>query len=294
MKKFLSVHKQQIVWGVAALFAAAALVVWGEIFATAAKPDLAVYFFDVGQGDAALIAARDGTQILVDGGPDGTVMARLASVLPYYDRSLDAVIITHPHADHITGLIEVLKRFEADTIFESGAAYHTAEAGELEKIIMEKESTRVVVDHQITTRFFNGATLRFVTPQKSFADAVLKNVHDAMLVFELEYGGTKILFMGDAEKNTEDVLVWQHAVGDIDILKVGHHGSKTSSQSYFLNKTKPEYAVVSTGKNKYGHPTQEVLSRLAAVGAKTFRTDIVGTVVAEFRAGGFVVKTENE
>ena len=292
MKKLLRLHSQKILWGVAATLAAAVLVVWGEVLAAAAQPELRIYFFDVGQGDAALIEARDGTQILIDGGPDGTIMSRLSSVLPYYDRSLDAVIISHPHVDHISGLLEVLKRFEIGTVFESGVLYHTAEAMELQNIFSEKEIARTVIDHPATAQFFNGASIRFVTPQKSFADAKLKNVHDAMLVFELEYRGKKILFMGDAEKNSEHALVSQNTVGDVDVLKAGHHGSKTSSQSYFLQHIKPEYAIVSSGKNKYGHPNPDALSRLAAAGASVLRTDLGGTVVVEFRDGDFFVRTE--
>src|SRR3989344_5594764 len=282
MKKFLNLHSKQILWGVAALLAAAVCMVWGEVFVVAEKPELSVRFFDVGQGDAALIEARDGTQILVDGGPDGTIMSQLSSALPYYDRSLDAVIISHPHVDHITGLLEVFKRFDIGTVFESGVSYRSEEAMELQKIFVEKEIARTTIDRPITVRFFNGASIRFVTPQKSFEDAKLKNVHDAMLVFELEYHAKKILFMGDAEKNIEQKLVSQKSVGDVDILKTGHHGSKTSSQSYFLERTKPEYAIVSSGKNKYGHPHPESLSRLAAVGASILRTDLDGTVTAEF------------
>ena len=255
------------------------------------KPELEVSFFDVGQGDAIFIESKDGTQILIDGGPPNKILPQLGSKMRFFDRFIDVVALTHPHADHVSGLIEVLERYNVGMIIESGVDYHTAEAKIFESLIAEKKLKKVTVDHPINLNFANGAALKFIYPEESFSGMTLKNVHDSALVSELDFEDKKILLMSDAEKNLEKRLVAEGRVGDVDVLKTGHHGSKTSSNDFFLRVTKPEYAIISSGaRNRYGHPAPEVLSRLAAAGAKIFRTDLDGTITLEIRDGNLIWK----
>ena len=291
MKIFLKLHKNQILSGgllfLAALTVLAGLYLWNLWH----KPELQIYFFDVGQGDSIFIEAKNGTQILIDGGPTNKILPLLGGVMPFYDHSIDAVILTHPHTDHVTGLIDVLKRYNVDKVIESGASYNTAEAQEFENLISEKHIKKIIIDKPVKLSFFKNAALNFLFPDKSFEGQILKNVHDSALVSELDFEGKKILFMADAEKNLERYLLQKGVLEDIDVLKAGHHGSKTSSNDFFLKAVKPEYAVISVGaRNRYGHPHQDVLSRLASAGAKIFRTDLDGTITLEIRNGELIWK----
>jgi len=293
MKNFLKLHKNKILSGgllfLAALMALTGLYVWNLEH----KPELQIYFFDVGQGDSIFIEAKDGTQILIDGGPTNKILPLLGGVMPFYDHSIDVVILTHPHADHVSGLMEVLKRYNVEMIFESGASYHTAEAKEFESMVIEKNIKKIIIDRPVKLSFFKNAALNFLFPDKSFEGQVLKNVHDSALISELDFEGKKILFMSDAEKNLERYLLQKGALEDIDVLKVGHHGSKTSSTADFLKIVKPEYAVISASdRNRYGHPHPDVLSRLSAIGAQIFRTDINGTIILNINNGRLTLQKE--
>src|SRR3989344_4111631 len=293
MKIFLKLHKNQILSGgllfLAALTVLAGLYLWNLWH----KPELQIYFFDVGQGDSIFIEAKDGTQILIDGGPTNKILPLLGGVMPFYDHSLDAVILTHPHADHVSGLIEVLKRYSVGEVIESGADYNTAEAKEFEALVSEKHIKKIIIDKPIKLVFFKNAELNFLFPDKSFENQILKNVHDSALVGELNFEGKKVLFMADAEKNLERYLIQKGVLGDVDVLKAGHHGSKTSSNDFFLKIIKPEYAIISVGaRNRYGHPHQDVLNRLAFAGAQIFRTDINGTVILSINGGRMTLQKE--
>ncbi len=279
MQKFLKIYLNQILGGIILLLLSANFLIWSQIFSEAHRPEMQVYFFDVGQGDSEFIESKDGTQILIDGGPTSQILSKLAGSLSYSDHFIDVVILTHPHADHVSGLIDVLKRYDVGVVIESGVEYNTAEAKEFEKIIQEKNIKRIIVDKPIELDFFGKAKLRFIYPDKSFLEQTLKNVHDSSLVSELDFENKKILFMGDAEQKIEQKLISENAISKIDILKVGHHGSKTSSKDFFLKIIQPKYAVISVGaRNRYGHPTAEVLSSLAVAGSKIFRTDLNGTI----------------
>lgn len=289
--KLIKIHEKKIYGGFILFFLALNFIIWSEVIERGRKPELAIYFFDVGQGDSILIESKDGAQILIDGGPPNRILPQLSRVLPYFDRYIDVVILTHPHADHISGLIEVFKKYNVGMLIESGASYSTAEFYEFEKLVEAKGIKKILVDRPASINFSSNAKLKFLYPDRSFDGENLKNVHDSAIISELDFEGKKILFMADAEKKTENHLVSQGVLEDIDVLKAGHHGSKTSSNAEFLKAIKPEYAVISVGaKNRYGHPSQEALSRFASLGAKIFRTDLDGTIRLEIRDGNLIWK----
>ena len=279
--QFFSLHKEKLFLGAILVLLSLNFLTWSSVLKNIKKPDIEIYFFDVGQGDAALIESKDGTQILIDGGPPNKILPKLSQVLDFYDRDLDILVLTHPHTDHVSGAIEVLQNYRVGVVIESGVDYHTAEAKEFEKLVDEKKIKKVIVDKPIDLTFFGGAKLRLIYPDKSFEGKILKNAHDSTVVSEFSYNERKVLFMGDAEKNIEKYLLRKNLIADVDILKAGHHGSKTSTTKEFLSAASPEYSIIEVGKNSYGHPTQEVLSRLASIGSQIFRTDRDGTIKFE-------------
>ena len=257
-----------------ALLAATVAVIWYAVFHFESRQNLVVTFFDIGQGDAILIEAPNGNQILIDGGPGDRILAKLGGTLPFWDRSLDLVILTHPHADHVTGLVDVLERYDVGMVLETGVNHSIPEYAEWRELLKEKDVKVITAKSGQRVQFSESARLDILTPFENFAGASRPNVHDAMLVSRLAHGSTTVLLMGDAEKSLEYRLLYSGDDLDADILKVGHHGSKTSSTVEFLAAVSPDYAVIQLGRNnRYGHPHTEVIERLLAAGIKIFRTD---------------------
>ncbi|MBI4225030.1 MAG: MBL fold metallo-hydrolase [Candidatus Sungbacteria bacterium] len=256
------------------LLVAAAGVIWYAVFTLEGSHHLRLIVFDIGQGDSIFIQAENDTQVLIDGGPSNAVLAKLGSVMPFWDRSIDLVVLTHPHADHMAGLIEVLKRYDIGMVLESGADYSTAEYREWHALLEQKHIPIAVARAGQKIHLSPKTELDILTPFESFIGKSPSNVHDAMVVSKLIYASSSALLTGDAEKYLEYRLLLSGVDLKSDILKVGHHGSKTSTVPDFVAAVAPEYAVISAGrKNRYGHPTQQTLDTLAKFNIKTFRTD---------------------
>lgn len=253
---------------------------WYAVFYFDARQNLLVTFFDVGQGDAIFIE-KGRSQILIDGGPGASVLSKVGQALPFWDRSIDLLILTHPHADHLDGLLEVLKRYEVAMVMDSGVSHSIPEYAEWRKIIQEKNIQIVRPQAGQNILIVGEVSIDILAPMKDFFGMSPKHIHDAMVVMRLSHGENSLLLTGDAERALEYELLETASSGlDSDILKVGHHGSKTSSTEKFLAAVSPEIAVIQSGKkNRYGHPAQEVLDRLAARGARILRNDISGDIV---------------
>jgi len=238
------------------LLGALNLFLWSAVFEADARPDIAVYFFDVGQGDSAFIESRDGTQILIDGGPTNEVLSSLARVMPFYDRSIDAIILTHPDADHITGLVPLLDHYDIGNIIWNGVTAETKIFQEWNKAVLS-EGAEVLVGEYGTRiwmsemSFFeilhpfrlSGPDLSseaLLRTSASFGEGVAKEDHkklkqnDLSIVFRLVYGNDTFLFTGDIERGVEHRIVSSGSNLDSDVLKIPHHGSKTSSSELFL------------------------------------------------------------
>ena len=253
-----------------------ALVIWSVLF-RAERDVLSVAFLDVGQGDAIFIESPSGNQVLIDGGPNKKILSELSSVMPFYDRSIDILILSHPHQDHIGGLVEILKRYDIDFVFSSGSDAPIAEYAEWSKLIKEKGVKEVLAQRGLRLNLGDGVYFDVLLPEKIGGG---ENLHKNMVVSRLSYGRNCFLFMGDAERDLELKILNDDI--HCEVLKVGHHGSKTSSGEAFLNKVSPEVAVIQVGtKNRYGHPYQTILERLAAASAKIFRTDTDGAIIIE-------------
>ncbi len=257
------------------LFGVLALI--GIAVNTSEKPNLLeVYFFDVGEGDATLIETPAHSQILIDGGPNKAVVEKLGRTLPFYDRKIELIILTHPDTDHLRGLIEVLKRYDTDLILSSNIKCDTTICQEWEKLIKDKN---VPVKTALAGEIINlgdNLTLKVLSAASASGG---DSDNSGSMVTRLDYGKDSFLFTGDAEKDTEEKLIKSGENIIAEVLKVGHHGSKTSTEESFLEKVAPKIAVISVGKNnRYGHPTAEVLDRLAAFGAEILRTDQSGDI----------------
>lgn len=244
---------------------------------------LQIWFFDIGQGDATFIQTPQGSQILIDGGPDDTVLQKLASVMWPWDRTLDAIVVTHPDADHITGLVRVLERYKVNMIIETGAESDTS-FSEVLVLAIENEGS----DHRLVKAgdliAFDGLRLFVEGPEKTYENQKPKETNNASVVLLATYGETSVLLMADAEIEKETAML--SSLHDVDVLKVGHHGSATSSSVPFLAKVKPEVAMISSGlNNRYGHPHPVVLSRLSHIGAVVYRTDLDGDLLLTSSGG---------
>lgn len=249
-----------------------------------------VHFFDIGQGDAIFIESPSGNQILIDGGPDNAILAKLGGVMPFWDHSLDAVILSHPHADHLDGLVEVLKRYDIGMVVESGVSHSIPEYAEWHNLLREKNVPVVIAEAGQKIDAGRGVMLDILSPFENFEGASPKNVHDATVVTRLVYASTSILLMGDAEEKLEYRLLYSGTFVNSDVLKVGHHGSKTSTSEGFLQAVSPKIAIIQVGrKNRYGHPKQEVLTRLASFGSRIFRTDLDGDILLQSDGKSFIV-----
>lgn len=269
--------------------AISASVIWYAVFYFEAHQNLLVTFFDVGQGDAIFIEVPNGNQIMIDGGPGDVILGKLGRIMPFWDRSIDVLILTHPHADHLDGLLEVLKRYNVGIVLTSGAEHSIPEYQEWADLLKVKTIKVVIARSGQRVDMGSGVILNVLSPFEDFSGKSPKNPHDATLVSRLSHGENSILLMGDAEKSLEYRLLFEYLKSNI--LKVGHHGSKTSTSEEFLLAVSPEFAVIQVGrKNRYGHPTQEVLDRLASVGAKILRNDLDGDVIMESDGFSYQIK----
>jgi competence protein ComEC len=246
---------------------------------------LEVVFLDVGEGDSAFIRTYAGKTVLIDGGgsasPGRASAIGRSVVVPFLLDSgvsrLDAIVATHPHTDHIQGLEDVLEQIRVDRLIipsmsdESGFAELFEIAGR-KGVPVSRCSNGNVIRLDEKTRF------EVVNPEKDCLvdDDTLNN---ASLVLKLIYGRTDILFTGDAESAAEEEMLAGGAPLDADVIKIGHHGSKTSTSAEFLEKVKPQAAVISVGHNNFGHPSQATLDLLEQTGVRLFRTDECGAVI---------------
>ncbi|MBU4030679.1 MBL fold metallo-hydrolase [Patescibacteria group bacterium] len=265
------------------------IFVWSAVFSLTADDILEVHFFDVGQGDSIFIETPFQKQVLIDGGPDKTVLEKLNQTMPFYDRKIDLLILTHPDADHITGLVDVLEYYQVGHILTSGFETDTAVYKKWRELIDEKNIPLTIAQAGQKIILSEGIVLEILWPEQPLVDA--KSVNNASVVSRLIYRQTEFLLTGDIEKKIENILIERNTNLESDILKVPHHGSKTSSSYNFIKAVNPKISVISVGENnRYKHPNQEVLDILK--NAFISRTDKNGDITILTNGELFEVKTE--
>jgi len=237
---------------------------------------LHLVFCDVGQGDAVLIYQGQ-NQVLLDGGPDSSVLTCLANHLPFWDRQIELMVATHPDDDHLTGLIDVLERYDVSQLVVNSTGKDSAVFKEFKQAVAE-EGLKIHFPKKGEKIKLGSLSLMVLWPQSQAdvlgATTLEKAVNELSLVFKLSFGEFDALLPGDISTQVEDKLDLE----EVEVLKVAHHGSKYSTSPEFLFKTSPELAIVSVGKNPFGHPTEEVLERLGSLGIKILRTDLQGEI----------------
>lgn len=241
---------------------------------------LKVAFLDVGQGDSIYIEAPNGATMLVDGGRDDRVLGKLAKVMPYGKKRIDAVIATHPDADHVGGLIPVMDNFQVGAMVYSGKSSNTKTYHDIETRMTKIPHVLARTGMQIVLDQAHGVYFDILYPDHDVSG--VKETNDASIVGQLVYGNERFMLTGDAPLDIEYHLMETVPKSKLQstVLKLGHHGSRTSSSEAWLETIHPEYAIVSAGKNnRYGHPHKEVIDRLHTLMIPVLSTITLGTIV---------------
>lgn len=247
-----------------------------------------VTFFNIGQGDAALIRFDNGQKMLVDCGPNKKILSKLGKALPFFDRKIDYLLVTHPDGDHYGGCPAVLERYEVNNIISNGAKkpdldpfwqawskYYDLEVAN-KRIINGEEKINI------------GSTeINIYSPNENLGmDFDRAGGNDRSIVFLLKSSIGSFLFTGDMEEKLENAILKKYCTENdrcpklhADYLKVGHHGSDSSTGKELLEAVNPKYAIISVGPNKFGHPSLRVIRKLERIGAQIWRTDIKNDII---------------
>ena len=254
--------------------------------------ELKVYFLDVGQGDSSLITYPTGERLLIDTGKDSKVFRSLDKVLPWYDKTIEYVLITHGDSDHLGAMLDILDRYQVQKVFVSQFFGQI----EIEKDILERLKEEGVIVEVVT----QGDMLTFGTsvqnsfeimhPDPNCFERNNQSENECSLVSLLTYGAHSFLFTGDIGKKVETEIK-DNIPSPLTVLKVAHHGSNGSSDLDFLLKIKPQYSVISYGENSYGHPHLEVIERLTLASSTIFKTKEDATIVASSDGTTFEIKS---
>ncbi|HYN63512.1 MAG TPA: ComEC/Rec2 family competence protein, partial [Candidatus Limnocylindrales bacterium] len=267
-------------------------------FLTGPDGRLHLVVLDIGQGDAILIVAPSGETVLIDGGPDPDLtMRRLGERLPFWQRRLDVLVLTHPHEDHVAGLVLALERFEVGLVLEPGWTYENPTYPRFVALAQrERGVTFRLARAGDVIPLGPAARLVVIYPTDDDAAAPLLDgdVNNGSVVMLLESGDFRALLTGDAEAPVEAQLLDRGLLGPVDVLKVGHHGSESGTTPEMLAVLRPRTAIISCGTdNEYGHPHPTTLEHLAEVpGLTIHRTDLEGTI--EMVADGHSITTRGQ
>ena len=265
------------------------LFVWYWVIGGAPDKALNLYFLKAGEGDSELAVLPGGIKILIDGGPGAETLRSLSEIVPPTSRYIDMIVLSHPQLDHFGGLIPVLERYKVGVFIWNGETANNESWKDLMKLIENRGVAAVSIVKGDIIRYKENS-FKVLAPSEG---SISTNPNDDSIIVRLSSSGISVLFTGDATASLEQYLASNGGIKS-DILKVSHHGSKTSSIASFLSAVLPRLAVVEVGKNTYGHPTPAALQRLANVGASIYRTDINGTVHVRAKNGLLTVATSDQ
>lgn len=247
--------------------------------------NLQVYFLDVGQGDSIFIKSPSGKTMLIDAGPQNNILKPLSKQFNFKKKHLNVLLASHPDADHVGGFVPVLQNYDADVFVESAYQKENQVLAQIETLVNEKVANHVIATEGTVIDLGGGVTFKIMSPSDNELEGDSNN---ASIVGKLIYGNNSFLLTGDATISNEIRLVKDYGstgspqvVNQLkaDVLKLGHHGSRTSSAIEFLQNVNPQIAIISAGKNnRYGHPHPEVLNRLKNLNIPYLSTITEGTI----------------
>ncbi|MFA6525307.1 MAG: ComEC/Rec2 family competence protein [Patescibacteria group bacterium] len=274
----------------------ACIILFGFVFVFFQKSEtkLKIYFLDVGQGDAILVRTPDNQDILIDGGPGNYVVDEIGKYLPFYDRDIEMMILTHAHSDHVSGLVEILKRYDVDQVLFSGTVKHDAPDYLAWLSIIEQKSIPLEVATCCKTyKLGDQVELQILYPFEDYSGKETEDLNESSLVSRLVYKSREFLFTGDAPISVEEKLIGKDLLIESDVLKMGHHGSKYSSGEMFLDYVHPDYAVIQSGEgNSFGHPHFKTINNLQKRDIKIIRNDQCGTIIMETDGNNLELSSE--
>lgn len=259
-----------------------ALYLWGSIYqnseANPAVNGAQVSFLDVGEGDSALINLPNSTQILIDGGKQGTVLSQLAKRMPSHDRKIEYVIESHPDADHIGGLVDVFGSYEIGEVIKTNAKSTSQTFQNLENLIKQKNTPVKTPDQGETLSFGFGASGFVLSPDEKNIGSLTSN--NSSIVLRFNFQKSCAMFTGDAEIEAQDQIRSKFSQDQLkcELMKVAHHGSAGAYEDGLTELINPQYGVISVGKNSYGHPVESVITSLNKLGIEVLRTDQKGII----------------
>ncbi len=272
-----------------------AILVWLAVLSTP-EPQLVVSFLDVGQGDAIFIQTPSRQQILVDGGADPEkICLELGKRLPFWDRSIDLIVLTQPQDDHLVGLIEVLRRYKTRQVLDPGVDNNTVAYDEWLKLIAEKGIERVIAHAGQQINLSHGITIDVLNPQEDLLQDTDSDINNNSVVLRLAWKEISFLLTGDIQEMAEREMLYRGVVSLSTVLKVAHHGSAGSTGDQFLTAVAPQVAVISVGKdNPFGHPAADTLDRIRkTVGAyRVYLTSEQGSITFTTDGERLWVETE--
>jgi len=269
---------RKIIYFLLAGLLALSLILAGIIFYSA-RQELRVIFLDIGQGDAILIE-RGSNQILIDGGPSGQrLLEKLGKYVPFWDRKIEVVIATHPDADHIGGLIDLMRTYQIGTLMDTQIQSDSQVYKKYRELIDLKKMNEIEGVAETNLKIGDNSEMKIMRPAKNYNPNEKDNNLNS-IVARLSFGENSFLFTGDMPSEGEQSLIKSGENIKSPVLKVGHHGSKYSSGEEYLKAVSPRDAIISVGaNNKYGHPAPEIIERLKNLNVNIFRTDEKGDIV---------------
>jgi competence protein ComEC len=272
------------------------IFLWNEIDKGANNDSLSVNFLDVGQGDAALVQ-KGNFQILIDGGPDDSVLPEISKIMPPFDRKIELVVLTHPHADHLVGINKILDRYEIGEIESAGVVASSSLYLEFLEKIKEKKISLSVPGLGSKKDFAENSSIYFLWPGDKYINRQIDNLNNSSLVSKVCYFSNCVLFMGDQEKDEQQKMVdYYKDIKSEDlfkgqIIKAAHHGSSNGLFPDLYQLSGAKSAIISAGKdNQFGHPHPVVLDYLIKNSISTYRTDQRGTIWFNLEPKNIVLK----
>ena len=251
--------------------------VWSLVHSRTPRDYVTVSYLDVGQGDSILIESKNRNRILIDGGPNNKILGALGSMLPFFNNDIDVVLESHPDSDHIGGLPEVVSRYTVKNFIEPGVESPNTVDDELHGRIEGKNIPHYLARAGEQIDMGDGSYVKILFPDRDVSGL---ETNDASIVAQYWYGDTCFLLTGDSPSKMEDYLVSKYKDAlKCNVLKAGHHGSRTSTDNLYLDTVKPSIAIISAGKgNSYGHPHKETIERIRAHGIEILSTIEKGTI----------------